>query len=101
MGNPNNPTFDFGEAKALEQTLIREIESIKQTLNKTETKVEACQAWWKGGSEQAFIENFKRTKTSVTNSLQQWLESYQRTMAEIARVKDGQERELAQKIRAM
>jgi len=84
--------FDFDKAKALEATLVKEIDSINNTLNGIQTqKVEPVRDWWSGGSEEAFIKNFEKTKKDVSKNLQKWLEEYKKLIQDVAKVKKEQE----------
>ncbi|MCL2048455.1 MAG: hypothetical protein FWG87_06980 [Defluviitaleaceae bacterium] len=86
--------FDFGKATELESKIKNEINAINDTLNKTQTMVETCREWWKGGSEEGFIGNFSKTKKDVSKGLQKWLDEYQKLMKDVARVKKDQDTEL-------
>jgi len=90
-----NLEFDFGKAKELEGVFIKEVDTIKTTLDGIQTqKVEPVREWWKGGSEESFIKNFERTKKDVMKSLQKWLEEYKKLIQDVAKVKEQQEKEV-------
>ena len=90
--------FDFQEAKNLETKLGRELEGIKATLDNSKRSVEGVREWWKGGSEEGFIDNFESTKNEVNALLRKWLDGYKQRMQEVARIKRQQDDELRQRL---
>lgn len=91
--------FNFNEADTLKTTLKNEIDKIKSDLGRMEKKVESVTNWWKGGSEEAFIGNFKHTKNSVVTGLEQWLSDYQTLIDSIKRNKEESDKFLADQLR--
>ena len=78
MAGTSVQKFDFDKAKKFENTLSKEIDAIVKTLNGIKEEVDGVRSWWKGGSEEAFIQNFERIKADLEKGLQQWLEEYQK-----------------------
>jgi len=91
-------SFSIDKAMDLNNQLKSGVNDIERTLKTTQGKVEAVTDWWKGGSEQGFIENFRNTKNDVEKSLQQWLESYQTLMKEVVKAKQAVEQDLKNKL---
>ena len=98
MGN-QKLRFDFQEAKNLEAKLDRELEGIKATLSNSKRSVEGVREWWKGGSEEGFIDNFEKTKNEVTALLQKWLDTYKERVQQVSTIKRQQDDELARQLR--
>ena len=91
--------FDFDRAADLQSKLKGEISAIIDTLNKTQNMVEGVREWWKGGSEEAFIRNFEKTKKEVIRGLEKWLEENRKFIGEVAKVKEDQDTELRRALR--
>ena len=90
--------FTVADAQALQRKLTGRIEDINGRLRSTQQKVEGVREWWKGGSEQGFIENFERTKTETETQLRKWLESYNQMMDKVIKVKQETQQELKRKL---
>jgi uncharacterized protein YukE len=95
MANSTIQTFDFGRASELRSQIKGKINDIDTTLNQIQTTVEGCREWWKGGSEEGFITNFKNTKTKIRKGLQDWLNEYEKLMKDVEKAKQDSDAALA------
>jgi uncharacterized protein YukE len=84
----------------LKSTLTKEIDSITKTLDGTKKRVAGVRSWWKGGSEEGFINNFEKTKKEVEKGLRQWLEDYQRLIDKVEQTKREQDDALKRALNA-
>lgn len=91
--------FDFGEAERLKNTLKNEAQRLEESLNQTLRRVESVRSWWSGGSEEAFIENFRNTKNKIVQSLNQCIEEYNVLIQKIAEAKRDSDASIAQQLR--
>ncbi|MDR0570750.1 MAG: hypothetical protein LBG71_05990 [Clostridiales Family XIII bacterium] len=93
-GGQANQRFDFDRAAELQKNLKNEIASVMEALDRARALVEGCRAWWKGGSEDAFIKNFERTSKDAGKTLTKWLEGSAKELGGVAAVKKEQEGDL-------
>lgn len=91
--------FDFNQAESLKNTLQNEANKLSEDLNRMMQKVEGVRNWWQGGSEEAFIENFRNTKEQIVRSLNQVIEDYKMLIEKIKQAKQEAESSIAQQIR--
>ncbi|MDD2234885.1 MAG: hypothetical protein PHZ11_10175 [Desulfitobacteriaceae bacterium] len=94
-----NQRFDFNEANRLKTQLTTEINKIESDLKHMMTMVEGVRNWWSGGSEEAFIQNFRGTKDKIEKSLNECIADYQRLIDQIARVKQESDADIARQLR--
>ncbi len=93
-----NQKFDFNEANQLKSRLTTEINKVEADLKNMMTMVEGVRAWWSGGSEEAFIQNFKGTKDKIEKALNECISEYQRLIDQIARVKQESDADIARQL---
>ncbi len=91
--------FDFSQANALSSKLKTGAGNLETELKKMMREVEGVTAWWSGGSEQAFIQNFRTTKDKITTSLNQCLADYQKLVNDIATAKSDSDKAIADKLK--
>lgn len=91
--------FDFAEAERLKNTLKQEAQRLEADLRQLMGKVEGVRSWWSGGSEEAFIDHFRRTKDQIVASLNQVIEDYSVLIQKIADAKQQSDASLAQQLR--
>jgi uncharacterized protein YukE len=87
MANSAIQAFDFGRSGELRSQIKGAINDIDATLNQMQTAVEGCREWWKGGSEERFIANFKNAKAKVRKGLQEWLAGNEKLMRDVEKAK--------------
>lgn len=93
-----NQKFDFQQAEALKTKLQSEIVRIEGDLKRMTTMVEGVKSWWSGGSEDAFINNFRSTKDQVVTSLNKWIEEYKQLIQQISTIKAESDADLARQL---
>jgi len=93
-----NLQFDFNQAEALRKQLTSNCGEIDSTLNEIKKDVDGVTAWWSGGSEKAFIENFGKTQVEIKKGLQEWLNEYDKLLGKVQDVKRETDRNLASAI---
>jgi uncharacterized protein YukE len=91
--------FDFAEANALKTKLSNEARKIEADLTKMTTQVEDIRKWWAGGSEEAFIQNFKDTKVKIVKSLNECIGNYQKLIDQVSKAKQDSDAEIARQLR--
>ncbi|MFP4697782.1 MAG: WXG100 family type VII secretion target [Eubacteriales bacterium] len=94
-----NQKFDFGEADALKTKLGQGISQIEDDLKQMMGQVEGVKSWWAGGSEDAFIDNFRGTKDHIVKSLNEYLEDYNRLIESIKKAKSESDAAIASQLR--
>jgi uncharacterized protein YukE len=94
-----NQKFDFNEAEQLKGRLSTEVQKIEADLNNMMTMVEGVRAWWSGGSEEAFIQNFSGTKGKIVTALNDCIMDYQKLIDQIARIKQESDASIASQLR--
>ncbi len=94
-----NQKFDFNEANQLKTKLSTGIGRVEADLKQMMTMVEGVRGWWSGGSEEAFINNFRGTKDKIVKSLNECISDYQRLVDEIARVKQENDAAIARQLK--
>jgi uncharacterized protein YukE len=93
-----NQKFDFDRANQLKSTLTNGAGKLETDLKTMMQQVEGVREWWSGGSEQAFIENFRRTKLNIEKSLNQCIQEYNRLIGEIAQAKQQSDADIARQL---
>lgn len=94
-----NQKFDFNEANQLKTTLEREMGKVEADLKQMMTRVEGVRSWWSGGSEEAFIQNFKETKDKIVKSLNECLANYKTLVDQISTAKQESDAALARQLK--
>lgn len=94
-----NQKFDFNEANQLKTKLKTEINKIEADLKQMMTNVEGVRAWWSGGSEEAFIQNFRGTKDKIVKSLNECIAEYQRLIDQISKAKQDSDADIARQLK--
>ena len=94
-----NQKFDFNEANNLKTKLEKEMSKVEADLNQMANMVEGVRSWWSGGSETAFIENFKGTKAKIVKSLNDCIADYKKLVEQIAKAKQESDAAIAQQLR--
>ena len=94
MSRRQTQQFDFAQASALESSLRNDVSYMNDALDRIKTTVETCREWWKGGSEQAFIDNFASTKKEIKQGLEKWLQEYAQLIKKVQAAKTEQENAL-------
>ena len=79
--------FDEGSADALKADLGKCIGEVNSSLDKMGNEVSNIKAWWKGGSEDGFIDNFNKTKKDIQTALNQCAEEYKQLVEKIKNIK--------------
>lgn len=90
--------FDFGRADQLKNKLKNDVDRIGQELKSMMKDVEGVKEWWSGGSEDAFINNFKDTKDKINKSLNEVIADYQKLIDQIKTIKKDQDDDLARQL---
>lgn len=91
--------FDFDQANSLNGKLKSGATNLENELKRMMKDVEGVTNWWSGGSEQAFIQNFRTTKDKITTSLNQCLADYQKLVNDISKAKSDSDKAIADKLR--
>ncbi|MDR1687862.1 MAG: hypothetical protein LBS21_04535 [Clostridiales bacterium] len=91
--------FDFARAKEFQGKLDTTMTSVIGELTKMETKVGGCREWWKGGSEEGFIQNFSKTKKVIEKKLNECAKEYKKLVDEVKKVKEQEERDMQQALK--
>lgn len=94
-----NQKFDFNEANTLKTKLSTEVGKVEADLKNMMTMVEGVRAWWSGGSEEAFIQNFRGTKDKIVKSLNECIADYQRLVDQISKAKQDSDADIARQLR--
>ena len=79
--------FDELQADTLKVNLTKCIGSVNSSLDKMGTEVSNIKSWWKGGSEQGFIDNFNNTKKDIQKALTDCSEEYKKLVDKIKSIK--------------
>lgn len=95
----SNQRFDFNQANNFKSQLEQEGSKIEADLTRMVSKVEGIRAWWSGGSEEAFIENFKQTKTKIVTSLNEVIGNYKTLVDSISTAKSDSDADIARQLR--
>ena len=93
-----NQKFDFNEANQLKSKLSSEINKVESDLKQMMTMVEGVKAWWSGGSEDAFIQNFRQTKDKIVKSLNECIADYQKLVDQISKAKQEADADIARQL---
>ena len=88
--------FDYNKANDLKRTLDQEFRKIDNRLSDTDKEVKKVKDWWFGDSAQAFIEEFARTKKTVSDMLKEWLDEYKDLMEKVRMQKEADDKAMAQ-----
>ncbi len=94
----NLQKFDFNEANQLKSKLSSEINKVEADLKQMMTMVEGVKAWWSGGSEEAFINNFRQTKDKIVKSLNECIADYQKLVDQISKAKQEADADIARQL---
>lgn len=91
--------FDFNEANQLKTRLSSEVSKLESDLKNMMRMVEGVRSWWSGGSEEAFIQNFRGTRDRIVKSLNDCMSEYQRLIDQISRAKQESDADIARQLR--
>lgn len=94
-----NQRFDFNEANALKNKLSSEANKLEGDLKNMMQQVEGVRNWWSGGSEEAFINNFKQTKDKIVKSLNECIADYQKLVDQISKAKQESDADIARQLK--
>lgn len=93
-----NQRFDFDQATQLKVKLNAEADKLETELNQMMSQVEGVKEWWSGGSEIAFINNFKSTKEKIVKSLNECIDNYNKLVDQIAKAKRDSDADIARQL---
>ena len=79
--------FDEGMADKLKGDLGACIGEVNASLDKMGNDVANIKDWWKGGSEDGFIENFNSTKKEIQTALTKCADEYKQLVEKIKNIK--------------
>jgi len=99
-GGNANQKFDFGRAEQLKSKLQSDVDKISQELQSMMKDVEGVKDWWSGGSEEAFIGNFKDTKDKINKSLNDVIADYKKLIGQIVDIKKQQDLDMANQLKS-
>jgi uncharacterized protein YukE len=94
----NQQKFDFEKANALKTKLNQEQQKLENDLKGMVRQVEDVRQWWSGGSEEAFINNFKATKEKIVKSLSECIAGYNKLVDQVAKAKQDSDADLARQL---
>lgn len=94
----SNQKFDFGRADQLKNKLQNDVDRIGEELKSMMKDVEGVKEWWSGGSEDAFIRNFRDTKDKINKSLNDVIADYKKLIEQIKNIKKDQDADLANQL---
>ncbi|MDR1687863.1 MAG: hypothetical protein LBS21_04540 [Clostridiales bacterium] len=86
--------FDEGRADGLKADLGSCIGEVNASLDKMGSEVSNIKDWWKGGSEDGFIENFNKTKSEIQKALNECAAEYQKLVDKIKQIKQEAEKSI-------
>ena len=94
-------SIEFDEVKAgeLQVQLGACIGEVNASLDSMGKEVANIKDWWKGGSEDGFIENFNGTKTDIQKALNQCAEEYKQLVSKVVDIKKQSEINIANQLR--
>ena len=91
--------FDEGSADALKTDLAKSIGEISSSMDKMGREVAGIKSWWKGGSEDGFIDNFNKTKADIQKALNQCAEEYRQLVEKIKGIKRESEMNIKRQLK--
>ena len=83
--------FDVGMADVLKVDLNNCIGEVNASLDKMGAEVANIKDWWKGGSEDGYIEKFNKRKVDIQRILNQCADDYKQLVEKIKSVKQESE----------
>jgi uncharacterized protein YukE len=90
--------FNFSEASNLKGKLSTEVNNVETQLKQMMRMVEGVTSWWSGGSEKAFIENFRSTKDNIVTSLNKCIQDYKTLVDQIIAAKQESDTSIANQL---
>ena len=90
--------FDEGRAGGLKTDLTNCIGEVNSSLDKMGNEVGNIKDWWKGGSEDGFIDNFNKTKSDIQKALNKCAEEYKQLVDKITQIKKEAEQSIKKQL---
>jgi len=90
--------FDEDRADVLKLELGACAGEVNASLDKMGNEVKNIKDWWKGGSEDGFIDNFTKTKTDIQKALNQCAEEYKQLVEKIKSIKKESEQNMKKQL---
>jgi len=95
----NNIDFDAGSSAAFQAKLDTGIQDVFTELNRMEVEISRCRAWWKGGSEESFIQSFRKTRKRIEKDLKNCMDDYKKMVRDVQRDKEREEADISRAVR--
>jgi len=90
--------FDENMADILKADLGVCVGEVNASLDKMGGEVKNIKDWWKGGSEDGFIDNFNKTKSDIQKALNQCAEEYKQLVEKIKNIKKESEQNMKSRL---
>jgi len=90
--------FDENRADILKTELGACVGEVNASLDKMGGEVDNIKDWWKGGSEDGFIDNFTKTKSDIQKALNQCADEYKQLVEKIKNIKKESEQNMKRQL---